>query len=237
MSDHSAATFFLDSWQTYRKVVAADYMYHVAIAKEIAGVIAARFAGEPFSLLDLGCGDAATLAPLLAGMDVRAYKGIDLCEPALAFAAENLKSLPGKVELAHQDILEALATDTGSYDVIHSAFALHHLSYGQKASFFQLLAPRLSEQGVVVLVDVVRETDESLPLYLERYCTWLRSTWSDLEDTEIAAICDHIENNDRPETFAELQKLAEAAGFAEAANVAQYGWHRLLSFRRGAARL
>jgi NAD(P)-dependent dehydrogenase (short-subunit alcohol dehydrogenase family) len=64
MPEHSATAFF-DVWHTYRKVVATNYMHHMEIKAHIERVLRAQFAGRPFSFLDLGCGDAATLAPLL----------------------------------------------------------------------------------------------------------------------------------------------------------------------------
>jgi hypothetical protein len=70
MSEHSAAAFF-DVWHTYRKVVAANYMHHMEIRAQLGRVLLAQFASRPFSFLDLGCGDAATLAPLLASMAVQ----------------------------------------------------------------------------------------------------------------------------------------------------------------------
>jgi len=79
MSEHSAAAFF-DVWHTYRKVVAANYMHHMEIRAQLERVLLAQFASRPFSFLDLGCGDAATLAPLLASMAVQRYKGVDLSE-------------------------------------------------------------------------------------------------------------------------------------------------------------
>jgi cyclopropane fatty-acyl-phospholipid synthase-like methyltransferase len=136
------------------------------------------------------------------------------------------------VVLTRQDILAALETDTGSYDVVYSSFALHHLSTEQKGAFFRLVAQRLAKDGVLVLTDVVREADESLPVYLEHYCDWLRKDWNSLDAVEIAAICDHIENNDRPETFADLQAMAHAAGLTDAAGVSGYRWHRVVRFQR-----
>lgn len=230
MSDSSATAFF-NSWQTYRKVVAANYMYHNEIQADISRLLQAH-AGSGFSLLDLGCGDAATLAPLLAGLPLRHYRGIDLSEPALALAAQNLQFLSCPVDLAHRDILAALEADADQYEVIYSSFALHHLATQEKGTFFRLVAQRLAANGVLILTDVVREEDESLPVYLNHYCDWLARDWGALNADEIAAICEHIKNNDRPETFGELQALAEAAGLAEAEDVAQYGWHRVLAFRR-----
>jgi SAM-dependent methyltransferase len=233
MSENSAAAFF-DVWHTYRKVVAANYMHHIEIKAQLERVLLAQFASRPFSFLDLGCGDAATLAPLLASMVVRRYKGVDLSESALALAAENLTALSCPVELVCRDILVALAADSALYDVVYTSFALHHLSTEQKAEFFRRVAQRLEKDGLLLLTDIVREEDESLPVYLGRYCDWLRSDWSALDAKEKAFACDHILNNDRPETFSVLQALAQAGGLGYAVAVARYGWHRVLCFRRPA---
>lgn len=91
-------------------------MYHMEIKADIERLLRAQFVGRRFSFLDLGCGDAATLAPVLASMAVQHYKGVDLSETALALAAENLQSLSCKVEFARRDILAALEADTGLYD-------------------------------------------------------------------------------------------------------------------------
>jgi hypothetical protein len=52
-------------------VVATNYMHHMEIKAHIERVLRAQFAGRPFSFLDLGCGDAATLAPLLLFLGAR----------------------------------------------------------------------------------------------------------------------------------------------------------------------
>jgi len=229
MSGATAANFF-QTWQTYQKVVAANYMYHTEIMADIARVLNAGMGGRGFSLLDLGCGDAATLVPLLRGSAIRYYKGVDLSQAALDIAAANLESLACPIELAHLDILSALKTETKNYDVIYTSFAIHHLSREQKADFFRLAAARLAKNGFLVMTDVVREEDETLPVYLDRYLGWIRRDWDGLEANEIASICDHIANNDLPETAADLRALAEAAGLDQDALVAKYGWHRVLKF-------
>jgi SAM-dependent methyltransferase len=230
MSEKPAKSFF-DTWQTYRKVVAANYMYHIEIMADIERILRTQFAAGRFSFLDLGCGDAATLAPLLERMALQSYKGVDLSQAALALAADNLKALTCPVELVERDILAALQTDATEYDVIYSSFALHHLSTSDKAAFFRFVSQRLKDGGIFVLSDVMREAGESLPVYLHNYCDWLRSGWSTLDAEELAAICDHIQNNDQPETLSELQTLAQAAGFSDAATVARYRWHHVVRFQ------
>ena len=229
MPAHASKSFF-DTWDTYQKVVAGDYMFHREIGVALKRVLRAQFGGQPFSILDLGCGDASTLTPLLEGLALQRYKGVDLSETALALAAENLKALACPVDLAHADILAALAAESVAYDVIYSSFALHHLPTAQKAEFFQLAAQKLNKGGVLLLVDVVREEDETLEVYHERYCDWLRRGFSALNGDEKNLICDHIVNNDLPDPCSVLQAQARAAGLKAASGSTRFGWHWLLSF-------
>lgn len=230
MSGLSPASFF-DVWDTYQKVVSGDYMFHREIGAELHKLLHDQFGGRPFTILDLGCGDAATLAPLLEGLAVRRYRGVDLSEAALTLAGENLKSLSCPVELDRKDILAALADDV-PYDVIYSSFALHHLPTAQKAEFFHLAAQRLEKGGLLVLVDVVREEDETLEAYHKHYCAWLRGRFNALSGEEKDLICDHIVNNDLPDPLSVLQAQAQAAGLEVGPRSTTFGWHRLLSFTR-----
>lgn len=136
MSARSSKEFF-DHWDTYHKVVAGDYMFHREIGEELKRALGARFSGRRFAFLDLGCGDATALAPLLQDATPGRYKGVDLSETALALAARKLEALPCPVTLGHGDILAALAEDD-AYDVIYSSFVLHHLATEQKGEFFRL---------------------------------------------------------------------------------------------------
>jgi predicted TPR repeat methyltransferase len=104
MSQSAAENLFV-LWDTYEKVVVGNYMFHREIAEEITRALRARFDGTAFPILDLGCGDAATFAPLLKGLAVARYKGVDLSQAALALAAKKLSVLRGPVELVHADIV------------------------------------------------------------------------------------------------------------------------------------
>jgi SAM-dependent methyltransferase len=220
-----------DLWDTYHKVVVKDYMSHRALGESIKHALASRFSGRRFSILDLGCGDASVFAPILQGLEPTSYKGVDLSEKALTLAVSNLKSLSCPVELAHADILSALA-DEKSHDVIYSSFVLHHLPTNEKAEFFRRAAQRLAPNGLLLLVDAVREEDETLPVYLQNYCGWVRADWDDLSEAEKDAVYDHLVNNDRPETASILESQARAAGLTPVAGGAKFGWHQLMCFAR-----
>lgn len=220
---------FFDAWDTYAKVVAGDYMFHSEIGAALNRALRARFEGRRFSMLDLGCGDAATLSPVLEGLTLSCYKGVDLSQTALAIARENLRTLACPVELTNAHLLDGFSEDA-VHDAIYTSFALHHLPTAQKADFFRLAAQRLAQGGVLLLVDVVREEDETLDVYHRRYCDWLRGNWNGLTPREREFVCDHLVNNDRPEPFSVLEAQARAAGLAVAAGGARRGWHRLMCF-------
>lgn len=231
MSSPSSPNIF-DQWDTYHKVVAANFMFHREIAEALRRALAARFSGRRPTFLDLGCGDATALAPVLRDQTPSRYRGVDLSGTALELAARELTGLPCPVILTHGDILEALDEDD-SYEVIHSSFVLHHLPTERKAEFFRRVARRVAPDGLLLLVDTTREEDEALGDYLERYCGWLRRDWTGFTALELDAICDHIVNNDMPEPYSTLLALARAAGLKEAPGGVHYGAHRLVCFARG----
>jgi hypothetical protein len=84
----------------------------------------------------------------------------------------------------------------------------------------------------LLLIDTTREEDENLPIYLDRYCAWLRAAWKALSPAALDAICVHIRNNDFPETVSGLKGMASDAGFAPGIEINRFFWHRTLSFQK-----
>ncbi len=229
MNHSPAAVGFFQVWDTYAKVVASNYMFHRELGEAIRAALRARFAERSFSVLDLGCGDAATFAPLLEGLALESYEGADLSEAALTLAIKNLSRLNCPVELVRSDFMKALA-ESSLKDAIYTSFALHHLPTDQKAEFFRLAAEKLDRAGLLLLVDVTREEGESLPAYHRDYCAWLRSSMNALNHEEQDSICDHLVNNDLPEPYSLLAAQAEAAGLKTLPGLAPHKWHRLMLF-------
>jgi cyclopropane fatty-acyl-phospholipid synthase-like methyltransferase len=220
---------FFRAWDTYAKVVAANYMFHRELGQGVRDALRRRFEGRAFSLLDLGCGDAAAMAPLLEGLQLKSYRGVDLSSPALALAKQNLAHLHCPVTLVEADFMSALK-DSDPHDAIYSSFAQHHLSREGKAEFFQLAAKRLNPGGLLILVDVTREEGESHDDYMRNYTGWLRKTMTSLATEELDQICDHLTKNDFPETASKLCAQAETAGLVALPGLVPHKWHRLLAF-------
>ncbi len=223
---------FFNAWAIYRKVMANNYMHHREIYQSVSALFAGQWQTVPFKLLDLGCGDASFLAQSLQGTAIQHYKGFDLSAPALALAAENMVPLACKAELVNIDFMAGLAGITDSFDIIFTSFALHHLTLAEKANFFRLANRALADQGMLVVIDTMREPHETLPDYLDHYCRWIQQDWLQCEEQELTAIFQHIRNNDRPETVAILSDLALDAGFSATASLYQIAWHQLLTFKK-----
>src|SRR3712207_2053429 len=93
---------FQTQWQTYRKVIERNYMFH----REVYGLLHEMLVTEapkPFRFLDIACGDAWGSATALNETEISRYFGIDLSEQALALAEETLKPLPCPVTLVQAD--------------------------------------------------------------------------------------------------------------------------------------
>jgi cyclopropane fatty-acyl-phospholipid synthase-like methyltransferase len=223
---------FFDAWSLYDKVLTYNYMFHEEIYRDVQHLIGVCYADRPFALLDLGCGSARHLARALEGSSICRYSGYDLSAMALDYAARNLASLGCPIDLHQGDLLVGLQASGEKVDLIFSSFALHHLVSTDKAVFFQLAYEGLSENGMLLLIDAMREEDEDHELYMDRYCGWLRSAWETMHPEELDAICDHIRNSDFPETASGLYAMATKAGFGKCIEINRFRWHHTLCFEK-----
>jgi cyclopropane fatty-acyl-phospholipid synthase-like methyltransferase len=163
---------------------------------------------------------------------VSRYVGYDLSDVALAHARRNLTALGCPVELRRGDLLESLRIGGEKFDVVLTSFALHHLAAAQKSTFFQLAYSRLNQDGILLLIDTVRDDGEDRKLYLDRYCAWLRSEFKTLSPHALDLLCDHIRSNDFPETLAALDAMATRAGFSTHVEINRFRWHHTCLFAR-----
>ncbi len=223
------AGFFQDGWPVYRKIVDNNYMFHREIYGDISRFIEEHFQKHPISILDLGCGDASQTAEALRDCRVSSYQGCDLSEVALGLAGQNLRHLSCQVNLVCTHMLDGLSQVDEPFDVVFSSFALHHLAYDEKRRFFDLSHRAMKQDGVLLLVDVMREEHEDLAAYLDAYLDYAAKQWRALGKEEFAAVFNHVSENDFPETLSEYAAMAEASGFAGVEPLNRYTWHRTLA--------
>lgn len=206
----SAVADFFSNWAVYRAVIDHDCMEHQDIYAAVAEILAER--REPFTLLDLGCGDAAGIAPVLAGVPFARYVGVDSAEPALDFARERLATIADRVDLKVADMMEYLLVTEEKFDVILVSFALHHFAEASEKLRFLRTAHRCLRPGAeVILIDVVRTVGETRDEYIDRYCDYV-GTWPLADDTR-RLICRHVSGYDYPEEVSQMARIAVESGF------------------------
>lgn len=217
---------FVDSWNVYQKIITSNYMFHREIHAEIERLLDSVQA-SPFAFLDLGCGDASMIGPLLQNHGTDSYTGVDLSDTALTQAACNLASLPCPITLKKTDMLSFLQEETRSYDIIFSSYALHHLNTHDKLAFMKACHRRLKSKGSLILIDITRDEHQNLPDFLDTYCKIIEREWRNLSPEEANHVTNHVRANDLPEQIGDLRAMTLTAGFRSFDVIDRQGCHTL----------
>jgi SAM-dependent methyltransferase len=211
--------FFDRQWSSYRAIVEHDLMEHRAVAAATAAALerwlAARSGNAPApAMLDLGCGDLALLAPLLQRLPLGSYTGLDLAPMVLPLAQAALGAVPYPTRWQEGDLLAwAQESAAQSTDILHSAFAIHHLDDGGKARFLQEAWRRISPDGLFLWVDVFREPGESRMAYIARYVKRIRAGWQPLTPEQQEHVISHLSSFDIPADRDAIAATAQACGW------------------------
>ena len=202
--------FFAQQWASYRAVVEHDLMEHQAVAAREEGAAAAR-------MVDLGCGDLALLAPLLRRLPLGSYTGLDLTAQVLPLAQQALGEVPYPCQWIEGDLLrwadEARADGDEPVDILHSAFAIHHLSDSEKQTLLENLRSRIAPGGLFIWVDVFRDAGESRDAYVQRYLQRIATGWPQLSLAQREHVSQHLAAYDNPAERSAIESAAEAAGW------------------------
>ena len=150
------------TWTDHEKV--HEYLGRV-------GRLAARAAGEAElvenlpdqveRVLDLGCGDGRLAAVVLeARPGATEAVALDSSVPMLDLARERFGD-DARISLLEHDLCDGLP-DLGSFDVVVSGFAIHHLPHERKQSLFGEVAAALRPSGIFTNLEVVQCATEEL---------------------------------------------------------------------------
>ena len=164
---------------------------------ERIGKLEARRAGEqmlaevlpptPTRLLDLGCGDARLVALVLACRPtVERALAVDVSDPMMARARERFADDP-RVTVSRSDLADPI-TELGTFDVIVSGFAIHHLTHERKRDLFGEVAAQLSPGGVFANLEVVASAS---PARHAEFLAAIGRTADDPED-RLASVHDQL---------------------------------------------
>jgi cyclopropane fatty-acyl-phospholipid synthase-like methyltransferase len=213
--------FFERQWGTYRTVLSHDLMEHRAVEQATATALehwlgARPPEASPARMVDLGCGDLALLAPLLRRLPLGSYTGVDLTAAVLPLAEQNLGVVPYPVHWEAGDLLQwantAQESSAKPVEILHSAFAIHHLTDPQKASFLQAARACIADNGLFLWVDVFREPGETREAYLARYSARVQG-WTALEGPQQEQVIQHLSQCDIPADREAIVEVARQAGW------------------------
>lgn len=238
--DPAEAARWFNQWHVYRSIVDNDWMCHREIFSAIKHWVLLRHPG-PFTLLDLGCGDAGFIRGTFTDTGLWAYTGVDASQAALAKAREELSGARFQVQLLEADLLAYLGdrgeNDRQSFDVILASYAVHHLPVREKQEFFRLAHAGLAPGGSLLFADVFRRGEESREEYLRAYVGMMREAWAGLDGDSLASTTEHVLQRDFPETLRAMQDMAREAGFqGEPRELFRdaTGFHRVMVFTKAA---
>jgi len=192
--------FFSQQWATYRAVVSHDLMEHRAVAQATAnaleGWLAQRSASAPPpEMVDLGCGDLALLAPVLRRLPLGSYTGLDLTAAVLPLAEKALSPMPYPCTWQEGNLLAWSQSEGPPVAILHSAFAIHHLSDAEKTTFLRGARQRITADGLLLWADVFREPGEGLTAEQQ------------------SQVIDHLSSFDIPAEQGAMETLAAAEGW------------------------
>jgi len=227
VDDHTS--LFRRSWSLYDAIAAENYMFHREIYDQVGRILTERRELGPYSLLDLGCGNARFLAPCLRAAPPIRYAGVDLSAAALDEAGGYLAGIAG-VSLHQEEMGEFVARQREDFDLIFTGYAVHHLPATAKSGLLVSCRGVLTDGGGLILVDVLREKGQSREDCVAAYLRLMRGEWTAVPPEMIEEACSHVAAFDDPASFDELEEFATRAGFSEVRMLARHGPHHLLRF-------
>lgn len=111
-------------------------------------------------VLDVGCGDGRLLGIVREARPEALGVGLDFSPPMLEAARERFAE-DGAVQFLSHDLADPLP-DLGSFDVIVSSFAIHHLEHDRKRELYGEAFAMLQPGGVFCNLEHVASATESL---------------------------------------------------------------------------
>jgi SAM-dependent methyltransferase len=212
----TATALFRREWQTYRKLVTNNYLFHDEAYGCLRHVLMEL--ATPFRFLDIACGDAAETVRALAGTRAAHYDGIDLSDAALALARSNVSALRCAAELHRGDYVNVLRGWRRPVDVAWAGLALHHSSTAEKRSTMEDIRRVLTEGGRLLLYENTLLEGEDRAGWLARWDAQ-RPTWGALAAEEWNSVAIHVHRADFPETPSTWLALGREAGYRRAAEL------------------
>lgn len=207
----NAVHAFFSQWDIYRLCIEHNTLFHREVGEILRREMQAR--SEPFTFLDLACGDADLTASALRGSAVRAYTGVDFSAPALALAAEGVAALDCPRTLHETDFAGFLRDNNGTFDVVYLGLSLHHLDTAAKRETMRHLRRATAADGTFYLFEPILHGGESREGYVARWAAAMDGPYDPFPADAREALLEHVTESERPESPEDYLALAREAGF------------------------
>jgi len=204
----SSSQYFNDNWQRYQETLKANSLYHREMYEAIKSFLIKHVLNKEFSFVDVGCGDASAILPYLSDIGLNHYIGIDAAADVLKLAESNFNVLDISKQFICDNMFEAIPKLPGSYDVIFSSYALHHLTTQQKEDFLKSCQDKLGSNGVIILVDGILKENQTREEWLEVLAHRMKTT-QNLSEEVLEERMQHPREDDYPEPISFFRKIAE----------------------------
>ncbi|MFM8459587.1 MAG: class I SAM-dependent methyltransferase [Chthoniobacterales bacterium] len=205
---------FFSQWEIYRLCIEHNTLFHREVGEILRRELVART--EPFTFLDLACGDAELTAAALRGTKVCSYTGVDFSAPALALAGNKTAELRCPRSLHEADFTRFLRENKQTFDVVYLGLSLHHLERENKKATMKHLCRAVAPGGTLYLFEPILDGGESREGYVARWAAAMDGPYDLFPAEARAALRDHVTESERPESAKDYHGFAREAGFTAA---------------------
>jgi ubiquinone/menaquinone biosynthesis C-methylase UbiE len=202
---------FFSQWEIYRLCIEQNTLFHREVGAILRCELLART--EPFTFLDLACGDADLTAAALHGTKVSAYTGVDFSAPALALAANKVSQLACPRTLHEADFTEFLRGNDETFNVIYLGLSLHHLEREAKGETMKDLHRATAQGGLFYMFEPILHGGETREGYVARWAAAMDGPYDRFPAAARNALRDHVTESERPESVEDYRSIAREAGF------------------------
>lgn len=202
---------FFSQWEIYRLCIEHNTLFHREVGAILRRELLDR--NEPFTFLDLACGDADLTAAALRNTRMSSYTGVDFSAPALALAANKIAELGCPRTLHEADFTDFLRQNKASFDVIYLGLSLHHLERETKREMMTHLRRATAPGGTFYLFEPFLQAGEDRESYVERWVAAMDGPYNPFPPAARDALREHVRQSEKPERKEEYLDSASEAGF------------------------
>lgn len=207
MNETNEASLYFDAnWKRYQSTLSNNTLFHKEMCAMLNTFITQNMI-QPFTLVDVGCGDSSQIAPVLLNKPIKKYLGIDAAPNVLKMAEQQMAAIPCEKIFICDDMSAAIVKLPEKADIIFTSYAVHHLLPDQKIAFIQACKEKLNPSGFLVMVDGVLDVNQTREEWLAALEHRMKTTQS-MTPEELVFRMEHPRSSDFPESIEKFQKIA-----------------------------